>query len=192
MMRRLANIAVLLVAALICYGMQTTMPHYIDLTGPIPVYGTTQETVRTRTFDVAVDKVVFARTLMFNRFGQRKLLTTGGVWAIVTAKLDARERSAMVAAATWQGPDGLRYRTSERASLAAGALPVALDPGVASRTRMAFEILPSQVSGAVLLISGKLAGPLDSEARIALGAVPAQADGLPEGTIETYELSDAF
>jgi len=192
MMRRIANIAVLLLAALLCYGMQTTKPHYADLTAPIPVYGKIGETIQTRTFDIAVDKIVFARTLKFDRFGQKKLLTTGGIWAIVTARLDARDRSAMVAAATWQGPDGLNYRASERASLAAGALPVALDPGVAGRTRLVFEILPSQAAGAVLLVSGKLAGPLDSEARIALGAIPAQADGLPEGTIETYELGDAF
>lgn len=192
MMRRIANIAVLLVAALLCYGMQTTKPHYADLTAPIPVYGKIGETIQTRTFDIAVDKVVFARTLKFDRFGQKKLLTTGGIWAVVTARLDARDRSAMVGAATWQGPDGLSYRASERASLAAGALPVALDPGVAGRARLVFEILPSQAAGAVLLASGKLAGPLDSEARVALGAVTAQADGLPEGTIETYELGDAF
>lgn len=192
MMRRVANIVALLVAALFCYGMQTTMPHYIDLVGPIPAYGKTQQTVQTRTFDVAVDRVVFARTLMFNRFGQKKLLTTGGVWAVVTAKLDARDRSAVVAAATWRGPDGLNYRTSERASLAAGALPVALDPGVAGKARLVFELLPSQTSGAVLRISGKLAGPLDSEARIALGTVTAQVNGLPEGAIETYELGDTF
>ncbi|PLP59810.1 hypothetical protein CYK37_06355 [Mesorhizobium loti] len=192
MMRRIANIAVLLVAALLCYGMQTTKPHYADLTAPIPVYGKIQDTLRTRTFDIAVDKVAFARTLKLNRFGQQKLLTSGGVWAIVTAKLNARDRSTMVAAATWQGPDGLNYRASERVSLAAGALPVALDPGVAGKTRLVFEVLPSQVTGATLSVSGKLAGPLDSEARIALGSVAVQADGLPEGTIETYELGETF
>lgn len=192
MMRWIANIAVLLVAALLCYGMQTTKPHYADLTAPIPVYGNIQDTVHTRTFDIAVDKVVFARTLKLDRFGQQKLLTTGGIWAIVTAKLDATGQSAMVAAATWQGPDGLSYRTSERVSLAAGALPVGLDPGVSGKARLVFEVLPSQVTGATLLVSGKLAGPLDSEARIALGSVAAQANGLPQGAIETYELGDTF
>lgn len=192
MMRRGVNIAVLLVATLLCYGMLVTKPLYADLTGPIPVYGKIQDTVRTRTFDIAVDKVVFARTLKLDRFGQQKLLTTGGVWAVVTAKLNATDRSAMAAAATWQGPDGLNYRTSERVSLAAGALPIALDPGVPGKARLVFEVLPSQVSGATLLVSGKLAGPLDSEARIALGSVATQPDGLPEGVTETYELSDTF
>ncbi|WP_054313631.1 hypothetical protein [Mesorhizobium sp. 1M-11] len=192
MMRRVANIAVLLVAAFLCYGMQTTTPHYADLTAPIPVYGKIQDTILTRTFDIAVDKVVFARTLKFDQFGKQNLLTSGGVWAIVTARLDAADRSAMVAAATWQGPDRLNYRTSERASSAAGALPIALDPGVPGRTRLVFEILPSQVSGATLLVSGKLAGPLDSEARIALGSVATQPNGLPEGVTETYELGDTF
>lgn len=192
MMRRGVNIAVFLVAALLCYGMLATKPLYADLTGPIPVYGKIQDTVRTRTFDIAVDKVVFARTLKLDRFGQQKLLTTGGVWAVVTAKLNATDRSAMAAAATWQGPDGLNYRASERVSLAAGALPIALDPGVPGKARLVFEVLPSQVSGATLLVSGKLAGPLDSEARIALGPIAAQANGLPEGAIETYELGDTF
>lgn len=192
MMRRVANIAVLLIAALLCFGMQATKPHYADLTAPIPVYGKIQDAVRTRTFDIAVDKVVFAHTLKLDQFGRQKLLTTGGVWAIVTAKLNATDRSAMVAAATWRGPDGLSYRTSERVSLAAGALPIALDPGVPGKARLVFEVLPSQVTGATLLVSGKLAGPLDSEAHIALGSVATQANGLPENAMETYELGDTF
>lgn len=192
MMRRIANLAVFLIAILLCYGMQTTKPHYADLTGPIPAYGVISNTVHTRTFDIGVDKVVFARTLKFDQFGKQKLLTTGGVWAIVTAKLAATKDSAMVAAATWQGPDGLSYRASERASLAAGGLPIALDPGVPGKTRMVFEILPSQADEAMLLVSGKLFAPLDSEARIALGPVAFQADGMPEGTVDTYELGKTF
>lgn len=192
MMRRIANSAVFLIAILLCYGLQTTKPGYADLIAPIPVYGKVPDTVHTRTFDVGVDKVVFARTLKFDQFGKQKLLTTGGVWVIITARLDAAGRSAMVAAATWQGADGLKYRTSERASLAAGALPVPLDPGIPGRMRLVFEILPSQANEAVLRVSGTFAAALDSEARIALGPIAIQPDGMPEGTVETYELGKTF
>src|SRR5690606_25285586 len=58
MSRWVAGAAVLGAAAVICYFMQATMPHYADLTGPIPARGTMDDTVRTRQFDLHVDKIV--------------------------------------------------------------------------------------------------------------------------------------
>lgn len=192
MTRRLGNIAILLVAIACCYGMQATKPRYAQLIGPIPSYGKPGEKVATRTFDIDVGKVTFARTLTLNQFGKRKLLTTGGVWAIVTAKLVANGRSTIVGAATWRGPDGLDYRTTERVSSAAGATPVFLDPGLPGEARFVFEILAGQASNATLLVSGRLVSPLDSQAHIALGPVTAGAGGLPEGTLDTYDLGEKF
>ncbi len=192
MTRRLANLGLLLAAAVLCYGLQTTKPHYADLTGPIPVRGALKADVATRTFGVRADGVTFARTLAVRQFGQRRLLTTGGVWAIVSVALAARDSTTTVAAATWKGPDGLLYDTTERLSLVPGMPPVTVQPGLPGEGRFVFEIRPDQASGATLLVSEARYFALDSQARIALGPVAAGPDGLPEGTVETFDLAQGL
>ena len=143
-MRRIANIAAFCVTALACYGMQISKPHYADLTGPIPAYGSMDDTVETRLFDVHVDRVVFAQSLKVNEFGKEKVLTTGGLWAVVATGLAARDQSTMIGSATWQGPTGLRYRQSERISFAPGLPPHMVDPGLPKKGRFIFEIPPER------------------------------------------------
>lgn len=187
-MRRIANIAALCVTALACYGMQISKPHYADLTGPIPAYGSMDDTVETRLFDVHVDRVVFAQSLKVNEFGKEKVLTTGGLWAVVATGLAARDQSTMIGSATWQGPTGLRYRQSERISFAPGLPPHMVDPGLPKKGRFIFEIPPGDANGATLLVSNTLYFALDSQARIALDALKLAPDGSPQGVVPVYDL----
>jgi len=78
MMRKSANFVLLLVAAVFCYGLQISKPHYGELIGPIPARGKLGDTVVGRAFEVHAEKVEFARKLTVDQFGQQRVLTTGG------------------------------------------------------------------------------------------------------------------
>jgi len=186
--RRVSNVVLLVVAVALCYGMQTSTPHYARLTGLIPVRGGIGETIEARSFSLKVAKIGFAHTLKLNAFGKEKVLTTGGLWAIVTAELAARDASTSVWGGIWQGPAGLRYRTSERLGVAPGAPPFSLEPGLPRKVRFVFEIPADQAANATLLVASARFSALDSEAQIKLGTVETGADGLPAGVIETFDL----
>ncbi|RJT40023.1 hypothetical protein D3227_11610 [Mesorhizobium waimense] len=189
MMRKTANIVLLLVAVAFCYGLQLSKPHYGDLIGPIPTRGRTGETIVGRNFEARAEKVVFARNLKADRYGETKILTTGGVWAVVTVEFAARAQSTSVAVASWRGPTGLAYDQTERMSFADGLLPVTIDPGLPKKARLVFELRPDEVSNAILLISEKLMSALDSQAEISLGPVATASDSLPAGTVDTLDLT---
>jgi len=186
--RRLANLALLFIAAALCYGMQVSKPHYADLIGPIPVRGGIGDTVEARSFSVKVEKIGFARTLKVRVFGTEKVLTTGGIWAVVTAELAAKDASTSVWGGIWKGPAGRRYHTTERLGVAPGAPPYFLEPGLPRKVRFVFEIPADQAGKATLLVSNALISALDSEARVALGTVTLGADGVPAGVMETFDL----
>ncbi|MGN6770104.1 MAG: hypothetical protein ACTHJQ_09735 [Rhizobiaceae bacterium] len=188
MIRRVSNVVLLVIAVALCYGMQTSTPHYARLTGLIPVRGGIGETIEARSFSLRVAKIGFAHTLKLNAFGKEKVLTTGGLWAIVTAELAARDASTSVWGGIWQGPAGLRYRTSERLGVAPGAPPFSLEPGLPRKVRFVFEIPADQAANATLLVASARFSALDSEAQIKLGTVETGADGLPAGVIETFDL----
>jgi len=189
MMRKTANIVLLLVAVAFCYGLQMSKPHYGDLIGPIPARGKMGETIVGRNFEARAEKVAFARNLKVDRFGETKILTTGGVWAVVTVEFAARAQSTSVAVASWRGPTGLAYDQTERMSFADGLLPVAIDPGLPKKARLVFELRPDEASNATLLISEKLMSALDSQAEISLGPVATASDGLPASTVDTLDMS---
>lgn len=189
MMRKTANIVLLFVAVAFCYGLQMSKPHYGDLIGPIPAHGNAGEMITGRNFEVRAEKVAFARNLKVDRFGETKILTTGGVWAVVTVEFTARKQSTSVAVASWRGPTGLNYDQTERMSFADGLLPVAIDPGLPKKARLVFELRPDEASNATLLISEKLMSALDSQAEISLGPVAIAPDGLPAGTVDTLDMS---
>ncbi|MGN6763546.1 MAG: hypothetical protein ACTHJY_00055 [Rhizobiaceae bacterium] len=188
MIRHISNVVLLVIAVALCYGMQTSTPHYARLTGLIPVRGGIGETIEARSFSLKVAKIGFAHTLKLNAFGKEKVLTTGGLWAIVTAELAARDASTSVWGGIWQGPAGLRYRTSERLGVAPGAPPFSLEPGLPRKVRFVFEIPADQAANATLLVASARFSALDSEAQIKLGTVETGADGLPAGVIETFDL----
>lgn len=193
MMRRLANLVLLLVAVAFCYGLQISKPHYADLIGPIPVRGKVGDTIVGRSFEVRAEKLEFARKLKTDRFGETKVLTTGGVWAVVTVAFAARAESTSVAVASWRGPTGLTYDHTERLSfINNGFLPVTVDPGLPRKARLVFEVSPEEVGNATVLISSKLMAALDSQAEISIGPVAALSDGMPAGTIDTLDLTQAI
>jgi len=169
--------------------LQVSKPHYADLIGPIPVRGKVGETVIGRSFEVRAEKLEFARKLNTDRFGETKVLTTGGVWAVVTVEFAARAASTTVAVASWRGPTGLTYDHTERLSFTNGLLPVAVDPGLPKKARLIFEVRPEEAGNATVLISSKLMAALDSQAEISIGPVAAGSDGMPAGTVDTLDLS---
>jgi len=189
-MRRLANLVLLLVAVAFCYGLQMSKPHYADLIGPIPVRGKVGDTVIGRSFEARAEKVEFARNLKADRFGETKVLTTGGVWAVVTVEFAARDASTVVSTASWRGPTGLTYDQTERLSFTnSGFLPVNVDPGLPRKARLVFEVRPEEIGNATVLISSKLLSALDSQAEISVGPVAALFDGMPVGTVDTLDLT---
>ncbi|MDX8490009.1 hypothetical protein RFN29_00320 [Mesorhizobium sp. VK22B] len=190
MMRKLANIVLLLAAVPLCYGLQVSKPHYGDLIGPIPARGDLGDTVVGRSFELRAEKVEFARNLKVDRFGDSKVLTTGGIWAVVTVEFAARAQLTTVAVASWRGATGLTYDQTERLSFADGLLPVAIDPGLPKKARLVFELRPDEVSDATLLISEKLMSALDSQAEISLGPVAIGPDGLPPGTVGMLDMAE--
>jgi len=188
-MRKSANLVLLLVAAVFCYGLQISKPHYGELIGPIPARGKLGDTVVGRAFEVHAEKVEFARKLTVDQFGQQRVLTTGGVWAVVTVEIAARSESTTIGVASWRGPTGLTYDQTERLSFMNGLLPVAIDPGLPRKARLIFEVRPDEASDATLLVSEKLVAALDSQAEIALGPVAVAADGLPAGTVDMLDMA---
>lgn len=186
--RVLGNLAILCATVALSYGMQVSKPHYADLTAPIPVDGGMRDTVHARSFDVRLDKVVFARQLKTKQFGQEKLVTTSGMWAVVTTNLTATAVSTTVADGTWQGPTGLRYHQTERLGYRSDMPPHGVDPGLERSGLFVFEIPPDQISGARLLISARQFGPLDAQARISLDGLPIGADGQPTDVLPEYDL----
>ena len=107
------------------------------------------------------------------------MLTTSGLWVIVTAQLAATTSSTSVAAATWLGPTGLKYAVSDRIGWAPGMPPHLVAPGLPKKVRFIFETMPDQVNGATLLLSGKVEPALDSEAHITIDDFKKFNDGQP-------------
>jgi hypothetical protein len=186
--RVLGNLAILAATVALSYGMQVTKPHYADLTAPVPIDGAMGKTVRARSFDVRLDTVVFARELKTSQFGQQKLLTTSGLWAVVATSLTATAASTNVADGTWQGPTGLRYHQTERLGYRPDMPPHGVDPGLDRTGLFVFEVPPDQVRGAKLLIAARRFGPLDAQARISLDGVRMGADGQPADILPLYDL----
>ncbi|PBB22273.1 MULTISPECIES: hypothetical protein [unclassified Mesorhizobium] len=186
--RILGNLVILASTVALSYGMQVSKPHYADLTAPIPVDGAMRDTVRARSFDVRLDKVVFARALKTDQFGQERSLTTSGLWAVVSTNLTATAASTTVAEGTWQGPTGLRYHQTERLGYRQDMPPHGVDPGLEKRGLFVFEIPPDQIRGASLLIAARQFAPLDAQARISLDGVPTSADGQPADVLPEYDL----
>ncbi|WP_251863536.1 hypothetical protein [Achromobacter sp. Marseille-Q4962] len=190
MKRRLATLVLLAAAAAVLLAMQRHSPRYDELTGPIPVSGRMGEPVRTRLFDARVERVAFARQVVYRRFGSPVMRSTSGLWAIVTVELAARAKSVAVGQAAWEGPTGLLYQQTDRLDFSPGQPPHALDPGLPRQGRFVFEIRPDQAGGATLRLSERFSPRLDSEARIALDTLPRNPDG-SLAIADTLDLSAA-
>jgi hypothetical protein len=171
MMRWLARLAALLVAALLLLAMQWTTPVYDEMIAAIPSGGQIGDTVAARKFTIRIETIQFARQLRFKAYGKEEARDTSGLWAIVTATLAARSETTLVNDAYWEGPTGLLYSHSDRLSGVKSLLSGAtLQPGLPRRGWFIFEIREDQARGATFVAPNAGLVPLDSIVRVKLGA----------------------
>lgn len=177
MARRWPMLVLAALTAVVLFALRETTPGYDSLTGPLIVRGAMHEVVSTRSFDVRVEHIVFARRLSFHWLGEQHQRTTRGVWAVVRLRLAAHAQPTTIRRAVWQGPTGLRYAHTDRLALASGLAPYTVTPGLAEPAIFVFEILPDQMRGATLVVSEALSPRLDAEAHISLDALMQDAGG---------------
>jgi hypothetical protein len=167
--RLLARTLAVLVTAGLLYAMQRTTPGYSEITGPIVQNAGFDTVAAARGFRLRVEKVVLAEKLRWKAFGRSYERDSGGLWAVVVATVEAGPGAAAIHGAIWQSASGLRFRASPRASQFRSQLDGnRLEPGLARRGLLIFEIGRDEARGAALLISQARFPRLDSQLRIAL------------------------
>lgn len=166
-----AKAAALLLAALLLAGMQRFTPGYAEITGPIPLAGRLGETLSGRSFSIRAEHVLLAEKLRFRAYGREVERDSGGVFALVIARLEAAPASASVSGAVWRSAQGVRFAASQRMAGAPRLLGVErLEPGLPQRGVFIFEIPREAAAGATLLVATSRWARLDSQAEIALPA----------------------
>jgi hypothetical protein len=159
-----------LVAVAALWAMQRTTPNYTRLMAPIEHRGDSGATVEGRTMAVRVDRVELARSLRVHRVAGTRTLDTGGVWLIVHATASSVEEPETLKAAAVETTGGLRYQQTDRVGPASLLSSKTLQPGVPVSGDLVFELPPSALPGAELLVSHHVfgAGFRDSMLRIRL------------------------
>ncbi|MGE7472530.1 hypothetical protein ACQKLX_24055 [Bosea sp. NPDC003192] len=166
-----AKLGALALAAILLVGMQRYTPGYAEITGPIPLKGDLGETLAGRTFAVRADKVLLAEKLRFKAYGREVERNSGGVFALVIARLDAQRASVNVGSSIWQSAQGARFVASPRFQGAPRQLGTdRLEPGLPQRGLFIFEVPREAVAGATLLVASSRWPRLDTQAQIALPA----------------------
>lgn len=169
-----ARLGALVLAALLLAGMQRYTPGYAEITGPIPLRGTLGETLAGRTFTVRVDHVLLAEKLRFRAYGREVERDTGGVFALVIARLEAQPASVAIGGPIWRSAQGVRFVASPRVQGAPRLLGAdRLEPGLPQRGVFIFEIPREAAAGATLLVAASRWPRLDTQAEIALPATQA-------------------
>ncbi|WP_454857333.1 hypothetical protein [Rhizobium binxianense] len=184
MIRTIANLSVFSITAVLCYFMQTSKPHYIDLVRTVPIEGKLGERIEGRFFTAKADNVQFARSLRVEQNRTVQTLSTRGIWAVVTVEVEATAEPIALYRRTWNGPAGLVFDESGR--VAAG-LPTDFVAGLAGKGHLVFEILPDQARDAEIRISRDWMTEFDNELRIDLDKIELQPDGQPV-IMETLDL----
>ncbi|KRE14536.1 hypothetical protein ASE66_14310 [Bosea sp. Root483D1] len=181
-----AKLGAPLIAALLLAGMQRFTPGYAEITGPIPLKGDLGETLTGRGFTVRADKVLLAEKLRFKAYGREVERDTGGVFALVIARLDAQPVSTTVSGAIWRSAQGARFVASPRFQGAPRLLGTdRLEPGLPQRGVFIFEVPREAVAGATLLVAASRWPRLDTQAEIALPATL----GTPASLLDLNELA---
>lgn len=169
MIRSLARLAALLVTAGLLFAMQRSTPGYSEITGPIAQNGSAGTVVTGRGFKLRVEKIVLAERLRWQSLGRSYERDTGGLWAVAVVAAEGTPATAALSGAIWEATSGLRFDASPRAAPFRGLLPgMRLDPGLARRGLMVFEIGRDAARGGVLLVSMSRWPRLDTQLRIAL------------------------
>lgn len=167
MIRALARVAALAVAALILFALQQTTPGYSEITGPITQNGITGKAIAGRGFTLRVEKVVLAERLRWLSFGRSYDRDTGGLWAVAVVEAEGTPATTALGGATWQAASGLRFEASQRAEQAPGFLRgKRLEPGLPQRGLLIFEIGRDAARGGALLVSMSRWPRLDTQLRI--------------------------
>jgi len=181
-----AKLGALMLAAVLLVGMQRYTPGYAEITGPIPLKGALGETLAGRGFTVRADKVLLAEKLRFKAYGREVERDTGGVFALVIARLEAHPASTTVSGAIWRSAHGARFVASPRFQGAPRLLGTdRLEPGLPQRGVFIFEMPREAVAGATLLVAASRWPRLDTQAEIALTATP----GAPAPLIDLSEFA---
>lgn len=181
-----AKLGALLIAALLLAGMQRFTPGYAEITGPIPLKGDLGETLTGRGFTVRADKVLLAEKLRFKAYGREVERNSGGVFALVIARLEAQPTSTTVSGAIWLSAQGARFVASPRFQGAPRLLGTdRLEPSLPQRGVFIFEVPREAVAGATLLVAASRWPRLDTQAEIALPATL----GTPAPLIDLGELA---
>lgn len=169
MIRLIARLAGIAIAAALLLAMQRTTPGYSEITGPIPVSGAMGETIAARSFAFQADKLILAERLRWRAFGRDVERDSSGLWAVVVAEMEGRPASVTVSGALWQGASGRRFTPSQRLSNAPRLLGAnRLEPGLPQRGLLIFEIPREEANDATLLVSQARWPRLDSEIRMPL------------------------
>lgn len=169
MIRGLARLVAILVTAGLLFAMQRTTPSYSEITGPIAQNGLAGTVATGRGFKLRVEKLILAERLRWHSFGRSYERDTGGLWAVAVAAAEGTPATMALAGATWQTPSGLRFDASPRAAPFPGLLPgMRLEPGLARRGLIVFEIGREAAHGGALLVSISRWPRLDTQLRIAL------------------------
>lgn len=183
-----AKLGALAVAAMLLAGMQRYTPGYAEITGPIPLRGDLGETLAGRGFTVRADKVLLAQKLRFKAYGREVERDTGGVFALVIARLEAQPSSINVGSAIWRSAQGARFVASPRFQGAPRLLGTdRLEPGLPRRGIFIFELPREAVAGATLLVAASRWPRLDTQAEIALPATLGAAAPLIDLSELAYE-----
>lgn len=181
-----AKLGALVLAAVLLVGMQRHTPGYAEITGPIPLKGDLGETLTGRGFAVRADNVLLAEKLRFKAYGREVERDTGGVFALVIARLEAQPASVNVGSAIWRSAQGARFVASSRFQGAPRLLGSdRLEPGLPQRGLFIFEVPREAVEGATLLVAASRWPRLDTQVEIALPAKP----GEPAPLIDLGELA---
>ncbi|MCR4519868.1 MULTISPECIES: hypothetical protein [Bosea] len=181
MIRILARVIALAIAALLLFALQQTTPGYSEITGPIRQHGIAGTSIVTRSFTLRVEKVVLAERLRWQSFGRSYDRNTGGLWAVALVEAEGTPATMALNGATWLAASGLRFEASQRAEQAPGFLRgKRLEPGLPQRGLLIFEVGRDAARGGTLLVSEARWPRLDTQLRIAL----------PDDRIEQAETLD--
>jgi len=167
--RALARIVAVFAAAGLLYAMQRTTPGYSEITGPITQSGKVGEVANARGFRLRVEKVVLAERLRWQSLGRSYERDTGGLWAVAVVAAEGTPDTTALSGAIWQAASGLRFDASPRAAPFRGLLPgMRLEPGLARRGLLVFEIGRESARDGALLVSMARWPRLDAQLRIPL------------------------
>jgi len=185
MSRLILRAAALLAAAALLYALQRTTPGYTEITGPIVQKASFGKVEIARSFRLRAEKVILADRLRWQSFGRSYERDTGGRWAVVVAAAEGTPETMTLTGVAWRSASGLRFEPSPRVPLFGALLNGnRLEPGLARRGLVIFEIGRDEAQGAVLQVSEARWPRLDTQLQL-----PGPQDAIEQaGTLDLDHL----